>query len=156
MADIHIDDFYKDAATIFVRLYNSFPRKTILYVDDICGADNPDEFGLPSERFLAGFSAMLWLADQGYIQFAEPIRQEALDQAVLSEKAFVLLSSRSDFTFESDFVFEKAQDDHNDKHELPASVAEQSQTHINQLRKVLRSGSSTLIRQYVHQLLVGH
>ena len=59
----NIDDFYKDVAIIFLRLYATFPRKTILYVDEVCGADEPDEFGLHSERFLSGFSAMVWLAE---------------------------------------------------------------------------------------------
>ena len=35
MADIHIDDFYRDCALILLRLYTSFPRKSVLYVDDI-------------------------------------------------------------------------------------------------------------------------
>ena len=63
MADIHIDDFYRDVATIFLRLYAVFPRKSTLYVEDICGPDQPDEFGLHHPRFQAGFSAMVWLAD---------------------------------------------------------------------------------------------
>ncbi|MEE8057383.1 MAG: hypothetical protein V3T17_06060 [Pseudomonadales bacterium] len=99
MTDIHIDDFYKDVGLIFTRLYNSFPKKIILYVDDISGADDPDEFGLHSERFLAGFSAMVWLGDQHYLQYDAPIKQEALDQAVLSQRAFLLLSSRSELDF---------------------------------------------------------
>ena len=32
MADLHIDDFYKDVAKIFLRLYSIFPRKTTLFV----------------------------------------------------------------------------------------------------------------------------
>lgn len=58
MADLHIDDFYRDAALILLRLYRTFPRKTILYVDDISGPDTPDEFGLHSERFQSCFSTM--------------------------------------------------------------------------------------------------
>jgi hypothetical protein len=96
MADLHIDDFYRDVAKIFLRLYAVFPRKTVLYVEDISGPDEPDEFGLHHPRFQACFSTMVWLAEHGYLNFDDNIRQEALDQAVLSQKAFLLLSSRSD------------------------------------------------------------
>lgn len=143
MADLNIDDFYRDSALIFLRLYSHFPRKVILYVDDICGADTPDEFGLHSERYLAGFSAMVWLAEQGYLSFDEPIRQEALDQAVLTERGFLMLSSRSDLNLGMP----------DDEDGLPPSVMEQSQTNITQLRKALREGSSIMMQQVMHYLL---
>jgi hypothetical protein len=143
MADIHIDDFYRDCALILLRLYAMFPRKGILYVDDITGPDEPDEFGLHSERFQAGFSTMSWLAEQGYIQYSEAIKHEALDQVVLSHKAFMILTSRSELNFG---------EDENDS-ELPASVMENAHSNINQLRKALKSGSSIMIKQCVHYLL---
>ena len=46
MSDIHIDDFFRDAAIALNRLYLSFPRPIALYVEDIIGPDEPDEFGL--------------------------------------------------------------------------------------------------------------
>ena len=55
MADIHIDDFYRDVAAIFLRLYALFPRKSTLFVEDISGPDQPDEFGLHHPRFEACF-----------------------------------------------------------------------------------------------------
>ena len=143
MSDIHIDDFYRDCALIFLRLYTMFPRKGIVYIDDITGPDEPDEFGLHSERFQAGFSTITWLADSGYIQYAEAIKQEALDQAVLSHKAFMILSSRSELNFGGA----------DDEVEVPASVMEQSKSNINQLRKALKSGSSIMIKQCVQYLL---
>ena len=148
MSDIHIDDFYKDVARIFLRLYNTFPRKTILYVEDICGADTPDEFGLHSERFLAGFSAMVWLAEQDYLRYDAPIKQEALDQAVLTQRGFMQLSSRSTLDFGDPAV---ALAEH--QQPLPPSVMAQSKTNINQLRNALRSGSSIMIQQCVQYLL---
>jgi len=54
MADLHIEDFYRDVAKIFLQLYAVFPRKTILYVEDISGPDEPDEYGLHHPRFQAG------------------------------------------------------------------------------------------------------
>ncbi len=147
MTDIHIDDFYKDVGLIFLRLYTSFPRKTILYVEDICGADTPDEFGLHSERFLSGFSAMVWLGEHGYLRYDAPIKQEALDQVVLSQQGFMCLSSRSELDY-GDPVQQKE-----NEQDLPPSVMEQSKTNINQLRKALRNGSSIMIRQCVHYIL---
>ncbi len=139
MADIHLDDFYKDVARILLRLYRQFPRKSTLYVDDVCGACEPDEFGLPSERFLSCFSAMVWLADEGYLRFDSHIRQEALDQAVLTEKAFVRLSSRAET-----MVVEPEQ-------ELPPSLQRAAQTSVNQLRQGIKSGSSALLQCAVCQ-----
>ncbi len=146
MTDIHIDDFYKDVAYIFLRLYSNFPRKTILYVEDICGPDQPDEFGLHSERFLSGFSTMVWLGEHGYLKFDAPIKQEALDQTVLTEKGLLLLSSRTEFNF-GDPVMNTTSDD------LPPSVLEHTQTNIAQLRKAVNSKSSIMIRQCVSYLL---
>lgn len=149
MTDIHIDDFHKDVALVFVRLYKQFPRKTILYVEDICGADTPDEFGLHSERFLSAFSSMVWLGEQGYLRYDAPIKSEALDQAVLTEKGFLLLSSRSELDF-GDPVLDASTTTDDD---LPASVMAQSKSNINQLRKALASKSSIMISQCVQHLL---
>ncbi len=153
MTDIHIDDFYKDVGLIFSRLYSNFPRKTILYVDDICGADEPDEFGLHSKRFLSGFSAMVWLGDHDYLKYDTPIKQEALDQVVLTQRAFLLLSSRSELDF-GDPVMAVSPSTSSEKNQgIPASVMEQSLVNINQLRKAQRSGSSIMIRQCIQYLL---
>lgn len=91
--DIHIDDFYKDMARILVLLYGHFPRRIMLYVDDISGPDTPDEFGLHSPRYEACFQTMLWLASTGYLEFNQTVQQDALDQACLTHKAFLLLNS---------------------------------------------------------------
>ncbi len=146
MADLHIDDFYRDSAMILLRLYSSFPRKTILYVDDVCGPDTPDEFGLHSERHQACFSAMVWLAEAGYLAFSETIREEALDQAVLTQRGFLLLSSRSEL--ELGIPDEEDIDD-----DLPPSVMQHSLSNIMQIRRALREGSSIVIRQVMHYLL---
>ena len=144
MADLHIDDFYRDCAMILLRLYSSFPRKTILYVDDICGPDVPDEFGLHSERHQSCFSAMVWLADAGYLDFSESIREEALDQAVLNHKGFLLLSTRSEIEL-------GLADETHDS--LPPSVMERSMTNLMQIRRALQEGSSIFIQQVMHYLL---
>jgi hypothetical protein len=143
MADLHIDDFYKDVAKIFLRLYSIFPRKTTLYVEDISGPDEPDEFGLHHPRFEACFSAMAWLAEHDYLIFEDNIRQEALDQAVLSQKAFLLLASRSQLPLQTPVTGEP----------LPPSVMEESRANIMQLRSAMREGSSIALQQCVSYLL---
>lgn len=93
MSDLHIDDFYRDAARILVALYAQFPRKTTLYVEDISGPDTPDEFGLHSPRHQACFHTMMWLGSCDYLRYDQAVRQEALDQVVLTHRGFLLLSS---------------------------------------------------------------
>ena len=144
MADLHIHDFYHDVAKIFLHLYAVFPRKTILYAEDICGPDQPDEFGLHSERHQSCFSAMVWLAEAGYISFSETVREEALDQAVLNQKGFLLLSSRSEIELGVP---------EDEKDTLPPSVMERSMTNVMQIRSALREGSSIVIQQVMQHLL---
>lgn len=93
VGDLHIDDFCKDVAKILIQLYRRFPVKTTLYVEDISGADEPDEFGLHSPRFEACFSAMVWLQETDYIQYSHTMRQEGVEEAVLSHRSFSMLSS---------------------------------------------------------------
>lgn len=93
MSDLHIDDFCKDSAKIILMLYKRFPVKTALYVEDISGPDTPDEFGLHCARFEACFSTLLWLKEWDYIAYNTEIRQEAVDEATLSHRAFLLFSS---------------------------------------------------------------
>lgn len=146
MADIHIDDFYKDVARIFTQIYASFPRKITLFVEDISGPDSPDEFGLHSPRFQAGFSTMIWLADAGYIHYGSTIRQEALDQVTLTHKGFILLYSRTYLQEVTGIAVDAASD-------LPPSVQESHSSNIYLLRQALKSGSSNAIEQVVQDLL---
>jgi len=90
--DLQIDDFYKDAAGGLLALYQAFPRKIALYVEDLIGREEPDEFGLPSKRHQSCLGALLWLADEGYLRFESTIQFLALDQAVLTEKGFIRLT----------------------------------------------------------------
>jgi hypothetical protein len=89
---LQIDEFYKDAAAAMLLLYQAFPRKMALYVEDLIGREEPDDFGLPSQRHQNCLGALLWLAEEGYLRFDSCIAQDALDQAVLSEKAFLRLT----------------------------------------------------------------
>ena len=144
MSDIHIDDFHKDAARILVQLYRSFPRKSLLLVEDISGSDTPDEYGLHSERHQSCFGAAIWLAESGYLNYQETIRQEGLDQVVLTHKGFTLLSARAECVPGTETGNE----------ELPESVRERQHSNIHQLREALRSGSSQQIQQVMQHLLM--
>ncbi len=93
MADLNVLDFYKDTAKILLQLHRSFPRKAEVYVEDLIGADHVDDFGLHSKRHESCFGAMLWLSDEGYLRYQSTIRQEAIDQAVLTGKTIVLLGT---------------------------------------------------------------
>lgn len=142
MNNLHVEDFYKDAAIALTRLYSVFPRKHTLWVEEISGPDNPDEYGLHSDRYMGCFSTLLWLADYGFIRYEDTIRQDAIDQAVLTQKAFVLLSKRSELPLQEE-----------PDESLPQSIRVQQQTNIYQLKQALRSKSSSLISQCMLHLL---
>lgn len=138
MADIHIEEFYKDTAIALVQLYNAFPRRVNLFVEDIAGTDEPDEFGLHSKRHMACFGALLWLAEEGFLRYVDTIRQEALDQAVLSQKTFARLSAPADSATDPAPASEPDPG-------LPAAVRDDLATHIHLIRDALKSRSSVRI-----------
>jgi len=94
--DLHIHDFYRDAGRILLALFQQFPAPATIYVEDIAGPDTPDEFGLHSPRHLACLGAMTWLRECGYINFSQLVRQEAMEEAALSHRSFLLLVSRGE------------------------------------------------------------
>ena len=132
MADIHIDEFYSDCVNSLVRLYDAFPRLTSIYVNDLLGRYDTDEFGIPFRRQQACFDALLWLAEEGYIRYQDRVRTEGLDQVVLTEEALLRLS----------------QPMINEPHPvLPPSVSRKRATRIFHLRHVLASGSGDKVSQ---------
>lgn len=139
MSDIHIDDFYRDAAKCLVQLYNHFPRTMTLYVEDISGPDTPDEFGLHSTRHQACLHTLLWLHKTDYLMYDTLVRQEALDQAVLSHRAFLLLN-------EVDESLPALTD-------LPEPVAREESLVIHRLRRELKEGTSYSLADCVRRLM---
>ena len=133
MSDIHIDDFFKDAAKTLARLYLSFPRKAAVFVEEIAGPVTTDEFGVPGPRYLACFGTLLWLAEEGYLRYDEAIRMDGIDQAVLTARCFGVLTLHAGGAAPSG-------------DSLPASVATEQATYIHRIRDVLRSGSSARVR----------
>lgn len=141
MADIHIDDFCRDAALVLLHLYNQFPRPQAIYVEDISGPDTPDEVGLHSKRHMACLSTMLWLADEGYLRYDSLIYQDGIDQAVLTNKAFVLLSAASELRLASPPT------------DLPEALAAEKQSLVEQIRAAVRGGRSGEISVIIRSLL---
>jgi len=152
MSDIHIDDFNKDCAKILGQLFRTFPRPQLLFVEDICGPDTPDEYGLHSDRHSACFSAMTWLEQAGYIRYSETVQQEAIDQAVLTHKSFTLLTTRAIFHSGDESTHTEIGDAQ--QATLPPSVQAARQSNIHRLRTALKSGASHQINQTVQQLLL--
>ena len=140
MADLHIDDFFKDVAKILSQLYLSFPRKSTLYVEDLVGPDQMDEFGMHSDRHLACLGAMLWLAEEDYLRFDDTVRQEAIDQAVLTGRAFNLLNM-------------PREDELLDTEDLPESLRLERSTNIGLVREALGTRSSSRVRAVIGELL---
>jgi len=161
VSDLHIDDFYKDIAKVLNNLYQSFPRKTTVYVEDIAGYEEPDEFGLHSNRHLACLGAMIWLSEEGYIRFESEIRQEAVDQAVLTGRTFSALSAVATELSEAELadlgeglpasLRATANEGFGDA--VPDSVIRGQRTNINRLRLALRSKSSDRLRSVALAIL---
>ena len=157
MADINIENFYKHIAKILSILYEAFPSKSPLYVDDVAGVDDPDEYGLHNPDYTAGFFAMLWLADEQYIRYMDTIRQDGVDQAVLTHKAFLKLTQVSDPIYQATVY--QTDDSHvvgttqTEEAGSPPSVIEDHMLVINKLRHALRSGDSIAIAKVVRHIL---
>lgn len=146
MADIHIEEFYKDVAIALVQLYGAFPRRINLFVEDIAGPDQPDEFGLHSKRHMACFGTLLWLAEEGLLRYLDTIRQDAIDQAVLTRQAFVQLSAPAPQALVRELTSGAAEP------AIPPAVRKDLSTWIHLLRCALKSGSSSKISLAVQSI----
>lgn len=145
MADLHIEDFFKDAAKILNQLYLNFPKKSSVFVEDISGEDTPDEYGLHAPRHQACFGCMLWLEEEGYLRFESTIRQDAIDQAVLTQKSFSLLSR----VCNDPQIIELSERSGSDLNKTASDL----QTNINLVRKIQQKGTSTQLAEAMQRLL---
>ena len=143
MADLNVLDFYKDTAKILLQLHRSFPRKAEVYVEDLIGADHVDDFGLHSKRHESCFGAMLWLSDEGYLRYQSTIRQEAIDQAVLTAKAIVLLGTINLELRNNNVLNSDSKD--GSSNDAPPFEAKEHFTMIEHVRAALKSQSSDQI-----------
>lgn len=142
MTDINIDDFFKDGAKVLSQLYSVFPRRHSIFVEDICGPEEPDEFGMRSQRHMSCFGTLLWLGEEGYLRYEDVIRQEAIDQAVLSARCFTVLSTPASNAHLA-----------NAASELPHSVRTEQSTSIHRLRMALKQRSSSQLRSAMVDLM---
>lgn len=142
MADLHIDDFYRDAARILAALYAQFPRKTTLYVEDISGPDSPDEFGLHSPRHQACFHTMMWLGSCDYLRYEQAVRQEAIDQAALTHRGFLILSTAMPNSPCTPLEH------------TPASLPTEGSLVIHRIRQELRDGTSYSLAEAMQTIML--
>jgi hypothetical protein len=140
MTDINVDDFFNDAARALVLLYQVFPRRKPVYVEDISGQEEPDEFGMHSERYRACFGTLLWLGEEGLLRYEQTINSDAIDQAVLTARCFALLSNPQVATVRS-------------ATDLPESIALERSSLIYRLQSAVRDRSSMEVRLTMQQLL---
>ncbi|XOV89354.1 MAG: hypothetical protein ACFHX7_05550 [Pseudomonadota bacterium] len=155
MADINIENFYQHIARILSILYGTFPTKHPVYVDEVAGIDEPDEYGLHSPTYTAGFFAMIWLAEEGYLRYADTIRQDGIDQACLTHKAFLRLTATADPIYVEPAI---DSDESNvvslvQAENLSPSIREERRLVINQLRQAIRSRSSIAVTKVVKHIL---
>lgn len=163
MADINIDNFYRHIAKILSILYSAFPTRSPIYVDDVAGIDEPDEYGLHSPHYTAGFFALIWLADEGFLRYSDTIRQDGIDQAALTNKAFMRLSQPVERIYlepgySPDESLDKSLDKSNVVNIAPAeklspSIIEDQKMVINQLRFALKRADSIAIAKVVQHIL---
>lgn len=141
MFDIHIEEFYRDCVKVLHHLYQVFPRKSAVFVEDISGEDRPDEYGVHSDRFLACFGTMLWLAEENYIIYESTIKQEAIDQATLTSKGLNLMAS----ICRDQELLATLQDEYrNTAH---------SKSNVELMRLLLKHGTSTQLASAMQSLL---
>ncbi|RLT98077.1 hypothetical protein [Ketobacter sp.] len=140
MADLNILDFYKDTALILMSLQRVFPRKMELFVEDLIGPDQVDEFGLHTKRHEACFGAMLWLSDEGFLKYGATIRQDGIDQAFLTAKGLIRLTT----IVEAPWSGREAS---NTEEEVPRFEARERLTMIEHMRRAVSSQSSEQMTQ---------
>jgi hypothetical protein len=155
MADINIDNFYRHIAKILSILYTAFPTRSPIYVDDVAGIDEPDEYGLHSPHYTAGFFALIWLADEGFLRYTDTIRQDGIDQAALTNKAFMRLTQPVERIYVEPVY---SPDESNVVNIAPVenlspSIIEDQKLVINQLRFALKSEDSIAIAKVVQHIL---
>lgn len=155
MADINIENFYKHIGKIFNILYTAFPTRSPVYVDDVAGIDEADEYGLHSPHYTSGFFALIWLADEGFLRYTDTIRQDGIDQAALTNKAFMRLTQPVEriyvepvFTADESSAVNLVSAEN-----LSPSILEDQKLVINQLRFALRSGDSIAVTKVVQHIL---
>ncbi|MEQ8689224.1 MAG: hypothetical protein RIC89_00105 [Pseudomonadales bacterium] len=153
MSDLNIDDFYKDAARTLVTLYRVFPRPVAIYVEDISGPDEPDEYGVHSHRHQACFATLVWLGEEGLLRYEDTIKSEAIDQAVLTGRCLAALLARVDDAESAGTETAALTSEAAELEQIPRSVREARQTNIYRLTQAIAQKSSLTLRDAIVPLL---
>lgn len=143
MFDIHIEEFYYDSFKVLNTLYAAFPKKCNVFVEDIAGADLPDEYGLHSDRFQCCFGSMLWLEQEGFIRFESTLRQEAIDQALLTMKGLAMVSTICQNQYINELCLSI----------LPNNEGLKGRPNIESLKHIMKNGTSTQLALAMQHLL---
>ena len=117
-----------------------------IFVDDVYQAEEPDEFGMHSDRYRACFGALLWLGEEHYLRFEASIKDEAIDQAILTARCFTLLSSPIDPT---------VADSKQEPGDLPELVRLEHATHVHRIKSAIRHRSSIELRKAMLDFMSG-
>jgi len=149
MFDIHIEEFYHDSFVVLHTLYQAFPKKCNVFVEDIAGPDQPDEYGLHSDRFQCCFGAMLWLEIEGFIRFESTLRQEAIDQASLTMKGLALASTLCQDPIINDITLRIVSDQPN----ISNHGGLAGRPNIESLKYIMKHGTSTQLALAMQHLL---
>ena len=139
MQDINIDDFYHDIASTLLTLYQQFPRKISLYIEDLCGPDEMDEFGLHSNRYLSCIGAVTWLFDEGYIRYKDISHLETAEECTLTKAALNKLLKPIHFTNSQSQV---------------TSVEKQRSSLAQQLHLAIKEQNGMALRELIEQNLI--
>jgi hypothetical protein len=91
---------------------------------------------------------MLWLAQEGFLRYDDIIRHEAVDQAVLTQHAFVTLSAPAHHDELPANILPPAPEPG-----TPPTVQAELDSHIHLFRLALKSGSSSRITAAVQSIL---
>lgn len=143
MFDIHIEEFFHDSFKVLNTLYSAFPKKCNVYVEDIAGSDQVDEYGLHSDRFQCCFGSMLWLELEGFIRFESTLRQEAIDQASLTMKGLAMVST----------ICQNKNINELSHSILPIDPTLPGKPNIESLKHIFRHGTSTQLAIAMQHLL---
>ncbi len=146
MNDIHLIDFYKDVGQALILLHQQFPRKTQVYVSDLIGYDEPDEYGLHSKRHEACLAAMIWLAEESFIRFDSLIQREAIDQAVLTRTCFMRLHAP--------YIPHASITSNPENNDEPSSIQANKNTLVYQLNTALKAQETRQLQDLVAYLFI--
>lgn len=132
---LNLDDFCKDVARALQILASVFPRPRDIFVEDVYQAEETDEFGMHSDRYLACFQTLVWLREEGFIRYTQTLRTDAIEQAVLTGRCLALLIQPYSLEGES------------------AAIAVDTNTLLQRLHIALQEGSSTTVRMLVLDMI---